>query len=480
MPRPKSTLQSKINQCILKYPKSVGYVNGKLQCLVCYTDINFTFTHGNQTVSDHINSTGHRRKKEEKKEQPTIDLSVERQSEKVMRNPFFEELGKWLVENNIPLSKIDDPKFSFIFKKYSKQNTPSSANLRQYYIPNIYESIIEKIRNEIGEDPIYLIVDETSDKCNRNVLNVMVGHLNGKYSKPMLLMVTFLEVANSDNVSQAIMNALLILWKGQIYNERLWLILTDMGSYMMKAVEGLKKSNLFPKLKHVTCILHVLHNVCEKLRENNDLINELISKFQNIICKSNQRKKKFKQITKLPLPPKAVITRWGTWLLTAFYFAKNFAKVSEFIKDLDRRKCKAIELAQELINGQILLDLENQLIEITRYEFMPEIIDKLQTQGLSIDKQMELFSEVKSKIDGNALQKFIDLEAKTRDLKDFISQTNDYDYKKTIKFAPLVTVDVERSFSLYKRILSDNRMSMIETTIQYQNVIQFNHFLNAE
>lgn len=292
--------------------------------------------------------------------------------------------------------------------------TPSSSNLRQYYVPNIYESIIDKIRIEVGEDPIYLIVDETTDKCNRNVFNVMVGHLNGKYSKPMLLMVRFLEVADNIHVSQAILDALKLLWNGNIYYDRLWLILTDMGSYMLKSVDNLKKSSLFPNLKNVTCILHVLHNVCEKLRDEKDLINEFISKFQNIICKSNQRKKKFKQITNLPLPPKAVITRWGTWLETAFYFSKNFTKVSEFVNNLDSRKSKAIELAQKLLNGENRLNLEYQLISILKYEFLPEIIDKLQTQGLSIDRQMELFNEVKSKLDGNALQKFANLEAKTR------------------------------------------------------------------
>ena len=49
--------------------------------------------------------------------------------------------------------------------------------------------------------------------------------------------------------------------------------------------------------------------------------------------------------------------------------------------------------------------------------------------------------------------------------------------KSIIKYV-FVSVDVERSFSKYKDILSDKRQNMTKSTIQHLNTICFNNFLN--
>ncbi len=52
-----------------------------------------------------------------------------------------------------------------------------------------------------------------------------------------------------------------------------------------------------------------------------------------------------------------------------------------------------------------------------------------------------------------------------------------YDHKLKTKYAPLTSVDVERSFSVYKRILTDRRQNLTETNIEMYNVINYNQFL---
>ena len=52
-----------------------------------------------------------------------------------------------------------------------------------------------------------------------------------------------------------------------------------------------------------------------------------------------------------------------------------------------------------------------------------------------------------------------------------------YDHKLKIKYAPLTSVDVERSFSVYKRILTDRRQNLTETNIEVYNVINYNQLL---
>ena len=88
-----------------------------------------------------------------------------------MKNAYFEDIAQWMTENNIALTKLDDAKFTWIFKKLNKQDTLSSRFIAQHYVPNLFNLTIEKIREEIGENAIYLIADETSDKLNRYVLD---------------------------------------------------------------------------------------------------------------------------------------------------------------------------------------------------------------------------------------------------------------------------------------------------------------------
>ncbi len=60
-----------------------------------------------------------------------------------MRNPYFSDLAKWITENNIPLSKLNDEKFKQIFKKHHNQDTPCSTNLAKYYVPNLFNSTLD-------------------------------------------------------------------------------------------------------------------------------------------------------------------------------------------------------------------------------------------------------------------------------------------------------------------------------------------------
>jgi hypothetical protein len=58
-----------------------------------------------------------------------------------------------------------------------------------------------------------------------------------------------------------------------------------------------------------------------------------------------------------------------------------------------------------------------------------------------------------------------------------ISETNSSEFKRKTKFAPLVSVEVERSFSKYKSLLSEKRINLTENNIEKFIVIQFNDFL---
>ena len=106
----------------------------------------------------------------------------------------------------------------------------------------------------------------------------------GNPIKPKLLSTSFLEKTNSTTVLQTINESLNVLFNGKPNYNKLELILSDQASYMLKAISNLKI--LYPNVKHVTCIIHALHLVCELLRNENQDVNEYVSNFQNLFVRS--------------------------------------------------------------------------------------------------------------------------------------------------------------------------------------------------
>lgn len=78
---------------------------------------------------------------------------------------------------------------------------------------------------------------------------------------------------------------------------------------------------------------------------------------------------------------------------------------------------------------------------------------------------------------GIGKQKLEQSLAKNPDVED-VATNKDLNYRLKTKYAPLVSVDVERSFSTYKYLLSDRRSSLTEKNIEMLNVICFNSFLD--
>jgi hypothetical protein len=473
MPKSKTILISKVNEMINKYPKELEKSGDKLICKLCLVEISFDHKHGKDRVMNHFQTKGHVKKRSEQREtsQPLIENAFRSAETVHLKNEFFADMTKMLIEANIPIEKLMNESFRQFMAKYTSRDIPSPDNLRKHYVPQLFREVMDKIRTSIGSSAIYLVVDETSDAKNRYVVNIMVGALNGEPSKAMLLSTTFVDRTNNKTVSQCIIDSLGQLWSGAIHYDRLWLIVSDQASYLLKAVKNLK--DLFPNLRHITCIAHALHRVSLIIKDENPEVNQLISLFKEIMVKSPLREYEYKEQTGLPMPPKPVITRWNTWLLTAFYYAENFGKVKTFIEKLNNSS-EAIKCVKQLVNSR---SLEQNLLNLKELKFITEAITTLQTQNLKTTTQLEILKSVKSRLSGKALQKLDKSLAKNPDLETFTSDGNDYEFKSLTKFAPLVSTDIERSFSKYKEILSDKRQNMALQTIEYLNIICFNSFL---
>lgn len=101
------------------------------------------------------------------------------------------------------------------------------------------------------------------------------------------------------------------------------LFVTDAAPYMKKATKGLKV--LFPKMIHISCLAHGMHRVAETIRAEFSEVDQLISNVKKVFIKAPTRIKTFQELTEnIPLPPQPIITRWGTWIEAAIYYAKYY------------------------------------------------------------------------------------------------------------------------------------------------------------
>jgi hypothetical protein len=88
------------------------------------------------------------------------------------------------------------------------------------------------------------------------------------------------------------------------------MLISDGASYAIKSGEMLK--GLIPSLKHIVCICHGLHNLCETIRNDSPQTNELISFLKRLLVKNNSNQLMFKKIVNIKPLAFPIITRWGT------------------------------------------------------------------------------------------------------------------------------------------------------------------------
>jgi hypothetical protein len=121
---------------------------------------------------------------------------------------------------------------------------------------------------------------------------------------------------------------------------------------MLKAAKGLKM--LYPRMVHLTCLAHGLHRVAEEIRGNYPNVDSLISNVKKIFLKAPLRVEKFKQeAPSLPLPPKPVLTRWGTWLDAAMHYCENYSTVEKIVSELDSNEESSIKSVTELFSSDL-------------------------------------------------------------------------------------------------------------------------------
>lgn len=357
---------------------------------------------------------------------------------------------------------------------------------------NRYNAVIEKIRSELKESTIWLSIDETTDRCGRFVANVLVGRLSGEKETPRLLMSRELSETNNLTVTQLALDALHFLWPGKMeaeISQQFAVFLSDGAPYMVKAGKTLKRN--YPKLLHITCLAHAFNRVAETVRSSFSDVDKLLSSVKAVFKKSPSRLRKcHEKLPGLQLPPEPVLTRWGTWLEAAEFMCKNFEGVRSVVDLFDENDAESIKKAQHYFHS---VKVPDQLAEISaNYVFLSKAIKKLETRNLLLTEGIGILADVQNTLNSNISPIGIKIKAK---LKEVIAKNPDIDkiqaisdvlsgtsteatnlspsYISKLKYCPVTSVELERSFSMEKALLSDRRCSFTMKNIEMYIVSHF-------
>lgn len=169
------------------------------------------------------------------------------------------------------------------------------------------KSNIYKVKERLVGKDLFIMVEETTDRCARAMTAILCGPLDGKFlERPLLIELLDVESANNENIQQAITGALFKVLGNDLDYSKIRLLLTDGAAYCLKAGRGLKQ--MFPNLLHLTCLAHGLNRVAETVRYENPLVDQLIAEVKKIFVKAPGRKKALAAAGQVPVP-EPILTR---------------------------------------------------------------------------------------------------------------------------------------------------------------------------
>lgn len=287
-----------------------------------------------------------------------------------------------------------------------------------------------------------------------------------------------LEKTNNTTVTRFIQQSLAEFFlPNQIPSEKFLVFLSDAAPYMIKVGQNLKI--FYPNMVHVTCLLHGINLVAETVRTEYPLVNKLISNVKKIFLKAPLRVQLYKErMVGVCLPPEPVITRWGTWIKAAIFYAENFEAIKDLILDIeDNSQC--VVQSKELLKNPLV---PKQLVFIkVNFSFLPDVITSLEKKNLSLIESTNFIATVSDKCNnvpgdiGLKIRKKLNTTLlKNEGFNEIREVKNIFEGKFSkevlrwpctllpkLRYCPITSVDVERTFSISKHIFTDRRQKFL-------------------
>ena len=125
-----------------------------------------------------------------------------------------------------------------------------------------------------------------------------------------------------------------------------------------------------------------------KTKSHFEKVDQLIAKVKVVTIINKTRQAKFSAIG---YPTQPVLTRWGSWLIAALYYAKNLSKVKTIVESFVG---SGILVTQAKLRLQ-KIGLAGQLLKIKgQYECLVKLIEKMESTRYTIKETVQAFQEL--------------------------------------------------------------------------------------
>ncbi|VVC26307.1 Ribonuclease H-like domain [Cinara cedri] len=140
-----------------------------------------------------------------------------------------------------------------------------------------------------------------------------------------------------------------LLWPEEMRHDDVLLFLSDAAPYMVKSGKSIQI--FYPKVIRVTCIVHGLHLIAEKIRANYCKVENV----NKVFLKAPYRVAIFKdKAPNILLPPAPILTRWGTWIRAAVYYCEHLEIIKSIVNSLNKEDAISIAKSQKYFRKQAL------------------------------------------------------------------------------------------------------------------------------
>ena len=161
--------------------------------------------------------------------------------------------------------KLNNTHIKILFRD-NGHRSPSETNCRRTTL-KITKDELKRIRNAVHDKQFFLIVDE-STFSGMQYLNILVGSLETLHVSYLYDCQPPKCAPNSNIIVQVVDDAFRNLGINRSF---FCLLLSDAAKYMIAA--GIMLKSLYPKLFHVTCVAHLLHNCAMKIKSHFEDVN---------------------------------------------------------------------------------------------------------------------------------------------------------------------------------------------------------------
>ena len=173
--------------------------------------------------------------------------------------------------------------------------------------------------------------------------------------------------------------------------------------------------SLYPKLFHVTCLAHLLHNCAMKIKSHFEDVDQLNAKTKAVTIKNKTRQAKFSAIG---YPPQPVVTRWESWLPAALNYAKNLPEVKAVVESFVGSWILVTQAKVSLQKS----GLTGQLLKIKdRHECLVKLIGKVESAKYTITEAMQAIQELNFGEDTCNINQYIKKRMQNSDISEVIN-----------------------------------------------------------